>query len=72
MLIRRIEAGLQACTLLFFRNIEENLYDRRAFVRQHLLEVDDVLVATLPDLLREKLLHAHRDDILIMTPVEYR
>ena len=51
MLVGIIEARLQALLLLVLRDMEENFYNGGALVRQHALEVDDVLIALFPDLL---------------------
>jgi len=68
---RRIVESLgEAGQLLLRADVEVELQDARAVCHQHLLEVVDQVVAFRPHRMRDELVHAHHQDILVMRTVE--
>ena len=72
VLVRLLEARLEPPLLLVLRDVQQHLDDRGALVGEQLLEHVDVVVALLPPLLGHEAEHPHRDDVLVVAPVEHR
>ena len=65
-----IEPLLQPLALFVFRDVQEQFHDGRTLVGQHLFEAADVFVATFPNTLRNKIVHANNEDIFIVAAIE--
>ena len=72
LLVRIIEALLQALALLFLRDVQEYLDDDGAGLGQHPLEVADLRVAPRALLLVDQFLHQRHDDIFVVAAIEDR
>src|SRR5690606_30187891 len=71
VLARVVEPGAEALRLLLFRDVDEELDDRRALVGEETLELDDVVIAPPPTRLGDEALDAYHEDVLVVAPVEY-
>src|SRR4051794_2088999 len=69
-LLRVFEALAQALGLLVARDVQEQLHDARAGVVDERLEVVDVPVAAAPDRLRDELVDARDQHVLVMGAIE--
>ncbi len=67
---RVIEPLLEALELLLGADVEIELENARAVLDEHFLEVVDQLVAVRPHRLRDQLVHAHHQYVLIVRSVE--
>ena len=67
------EPLLESSELLFFGDEEEKLQDRGiVFLREKLFPVIDELEAPLPDLFRDKVVHPHDQNVLVVRTVKDR
>lgn len=65
-----LEAGFEAFLLFFLGDVEKDFDDGGSFADEHVFEVDDVFVASLPDGVVEEFFDAYGDDVFIMGAVE--
>ncbi|KAG1647661.1 Ribonuclease VapC9 [Nymphon striatum] len=70
VLLRLVQARLQAFFLLVLGNVQVELGDRRAFVGQQLLELADVAVAAAPLILGDIAVHPHDEHVFVVAAVE--
>ena len=70
VLIRPVDTLLEAGPLLVLADIQKKLQNKRALVRQHFLEVDDVLIAFLPNCFRIDASNPHGNDVFVVTAIE--
>jgi hypothetical protein len=67
---RVVEPLLEARQLLFRADVEKELQNGRAVLRQHRFEVVDQVVAFRPHRTWHELVHAHHEHILVMRSIE--
>jgi hypothetical protein len=67
---RVVEPLLEALELLVFRDVEEELHDRRVVLDQELLEVVDQCISSRPHVLGHEVVNANDEDILVVGAIE--
>ena len=72
MLGRMLQPGFETLLLLLLGDVEKKLHDHRSLLSEHPLKLDYMPVASLPYLFRQKLLHPHGNNILVVAAVEDR
>ena len=72
LLLRVLQPLFQPGLLLVLGDVQEELADDRAFVDEHAFEVADVVVAPTPLLLRNQVVHANDEHVLVVRAVEDR
>ncbi len=65
-----VDSSLEPTALLLFGNVEEELDDRRAFVREEPLELKDVSIALLPPRLRDQVVDPNDQYVFVVAAVE--
>ena len=70
MLVRRVDAGLQALCLLLVRDVQKELQNANAVIYQDRLELVDLIQMLMCSLIFHETMNARRQDVLIMRPVE--
>ena len=64
-------AGLEAPTLLGFRDVKKEFDDRRPLICQCSFEAVDVLVPTRPPLLRNEVVDPDDQYVFVVAPIEH-
>src|SRR5215213_3927557 len=69
-LVRVFETGLESPFLLVFGDVQEELQDAYAVVREVAFEVVDLVVALPPDLVGHEVFYPHDEHVLVVGSVE--